>query len=43
VANGKRRSVNAPRELGELIEGMLSHALEDRPAIYEVGKALSCL
>ncbi|GAA2391519.1 protein kinase domain-containing protein [Streptomyces coeruleofuscus] len=43
VANGRRRPVKAPGELGELIEAMLSHAPEDRPTIYEVGKALSCL
>ncbi|MEU7353780.1 protein kinase [Streptomyces albidoflavus] len=43
VADGRRRSVKAPGELGELIEAMLSHAPEDRPTIYEVGKALSCL
>ncbi|MEU6918364.1 protein kinase [Streptomyces olindensis] len=43
VANGRRRRVKAPGELGELIEAMLSHAPEDRPTIYEVGKALSCL
>lgn len=28
-------------ELSELIDAMLSHAPEDRPTIYEVGKALS--
>jgi serine/threonine protein kinase len=43
VAHGRRRPVKAPGELGELIEAMLSHAPEDRPTIYEVGKALSCL
>ncbi|MFC8838955.1 protein kinase [Streptomyces griseoincarnatus] len=43
VANGRRRPVKAPGELGELIEAMLSHAPEDRPTIYEVSKALSCL
>ncbi|MXM65717.1 protein kinase [Streptomyces sp. HUCO-GS316] len=41
VANGKRRPVKAPGELGELIDAMLSYAPEDRPTIYEVGKALS--
>ncbi|QDO21117.1 protein kinase [Streptomyces sp. S1A1-8] len=41
VANGRRRPVKAPGELGELIDAMLSHAPEDRPTIYEVGKALS--
>jgi serine/threonine protein kinase len=41
VANGKRRPVKAPGELGELIDEMLSFAPEDRPTIYEVGKALS--
>ncbi|MFI7137592.1 protein kinase [Streptomyces massasporeus] len=41
VANGRRRPVKAPGELGELIEAMLSHAPEDRPTIYEVAKALS--
>ncbi|MET7386514.1 protein kinase [Streptomyces sp. NPDC005529] len=40
VASGKRRDVKAPGLLGELIEAMLSHAPEDRPTIYEVGKAL---
>ncbi|WP_267246451.1 protein kinase domain-containing protein [Streptomyces sp. PR69] len=43
VAAGKRRPVKAPGELGDLIEVMLSHAPEDRPTIYEVGKALYCL
>jgi serine/threonine protein kinase len=38
VANGRRRPVKAP---GELIDAMLSHASQDRPTIYEVGKALS--
>ncbi|WP_425444640.1 protein kinase domain-containing protein [Streptomyces phaeoluteigriseus] len=41
VANGRRRPVKVPGELGQLIEAMLSHAPEDRPTIYEVGKALS--
>ncbi|MGW7240802.1 protein kinase domain-containing protein [Streptomyces sp. NPDC054804] len=41
VADGKRRPVKVRGELGELIEAMLSHAPEDRPTIYEVGKALS--
>jgi hypothetical protein len=41
VANGRRRPVNVPGELGELIDAMLSHAPEDRPTIYEVGKAVS--
>lgn len=41
VANGRRRPVKAPGELGELIDAMLSHAPEDRPTIYEVGEALS--
>ncbi|MFJ3758868.1 protein kinase [Streptomyces sp. NPDC090080] len=41
VASGRRRPVKAPGELGELIDAMLSHAPEDRPTIYEVGKALS--
>ncbi|MCX4762841.1 protein kinase [Streptomyces sp. NBC_01275] len=40
VANGRRRPVKAPGKLGELIDAMLSHAPEDRPTIYEVGKAL---
>ncbi|MFF0008743.1 protein kinase [Streptomyces tibetensis] len=40
VANGRRRPVKAPGELGELIEAMLSHAPGDRPAIHEVSKAL---
>ncbi|MEU6370890.1 protein kinase [Streptomyces sp. NPDC046931] len=43
VANGKRRPVKAPGELGELIEAMLSHAPKDRPTISEVGKTLNCL
>lgn len=42
VANGRRRPVRAPGEMGELIDAMLSHAPEDRPTIHEVGKALSC-
>lgn len=41
VAKGRRRSVKVPGELGELIDAMLSHSPEDRPTIYEVGKALS--
>jgi serine/threonine protein kinase len=41
VANGRRRPVKAPGELGELIDAMLSHASENRPTIYQVGKALS--
>ncbi|UPZ28484.1 protein kinase [Streptomyces sp. LRE541] len=41
VANGRRRSVKAPGELGNLVDSMLSHAPEDRPTIYEVGKALN--
>ncbi|WP_037887600.1 protein kinase domain-containing protein [Streptomyces viridochromogenes] len=41
VANGRRRAVRVPGELGDLIDAMLSHAPEDRPTIYEVGKALS--
>ncbi|MFI9569637.1 protein kinase [Streptomyces rishiriensis] len=41
VANGRRRPVKAPGDLGDLIDAMLSHAPEDRPTIYEVGKALS--
>ncbi|GCB48231.1 protein kinase [Streptomyces sp. NL15-2K] len=41
VADGRRRPVKAPGELGELIDAMLSHAPGDRPTIYEVGKALS--
>ncbi|MFJ9962710.1 protein kinase family protein [Streptomyces avermitilis] len=40
VANGRRRPVKVPGELGELVDAMLSHAPEDRPTIYEVGKAL---
>ncbi|WP_230195278.1 protein kinase domain-containing protein [Streptomyces coriariae] len=40
VANGRRRPVKVPGELGELVEAMLSHAPGDRPTIYEVGKAL---
>ncbi|MEU3184832.1 protein kinase [Streptomyces sp. NPDC006923] len=41
VASGKRRPVRVRGELGELIDAMLSSAPEDRPTIYEVGKALS--
>ncbi len=41
VANGKRRPVKAPGPLGELIDAMLSYTSEDRPTIYEVGKALT--
>ncbi|OIK05869.1 protein kinase domain-containing protein [Streptomyces monashensis] len=41
VADGRRRPVKMQGELGELFEAMLSHAPEDRPTIYEVGKALS--
>ncbi|MFF3642795.1 protein kinase [Streptomyces sp. NPDC002564] len=41
VVSGKRRPVKAQGELGELIDAMLSSAPEDRPTIYEVGKALS--
>ncbi|MEU5700516.1 protein kinase domain-containing protein [Streptomyces aurantiacus] len=41
VANGQRRPVKAAGELGDLIDAMLSHAPEDRPTIYEVGKALN--
>jgi serine/threonine protein kinase len=43
VADGRRRLAKAPGELGDLIEAMLSHAPQDRPTIYEVGKALSRL
>ncbi|MEU9054757.1 protein kinase [Streptomyces sp. NPDC048384] len=41
VANGRRRPVKAPGELGDLIDAMLSHAPEDRPLIGELVKALS--
>ncbi|MEW2165861.1 protein kinase [Streptomyces sp. NPDC007084] len=41
VANGRRRDVRVPGELGALIEAMLSHAPEDRPTLPEVAKALS--
>ncbi|GGY02954.1 protein kinase domain-containing protein [Streptomyces anandii] len=41
VASGKRRPVKVDGELGEVIDAMLSPAPEDRPTIYEVGKALS--
>ncbi|MFD6855433.1 protein kinase domain-containing protein [Streptomyces diastaticus] len=41
VASGRRRRVKVPGEMGELIDAMLSTAPEDRPTIYEVGKALS--
>ncbi|MEU6593801.1 protein kinase [Streptomyces sp. NPDC046881] len=41
VAGGKRRSVNVKGDLGALIDSMLSPTPEDRPTIYEVGKALS--
>ncbi|MCW8384634.1 protein kinase family protein [Streptomyces justiciae] len=43
VAAGRRRPVKAPGELGKLIDAMLSHAPEDRPTIFEVGKALNCI
>ncbi|MGW1890411.1 protein kinase domain-containing protein [Streptomyces sp. NPDC002004] len=43
VANGRRRPVKVRGELGDLVDAMLSRAPEDRPTIYEVGKALSCL
>ncbi|QIQ06967.1 protein kinase domain-containing protein [Streptomyces liangshanensis] len=41
VANGRRRPVRVPGELGDLIEAMLSRAPEDRPTIREVREALS--
>ncbi|MFB7951440.1 protein kinase [Streptomyces sp. NPDC056045] len=41
IVDGKRRAVRVPGELGGLVEAMLSPAPEDRPTIYEVGKALS--
>ncbi|WP_416973686.1 protein kinase domain-containing protein [Streptomyces sp. 4F14] len=41
VANGNRRPVKAPGELGELIDAMLSHDPKDRPTLQEAGKALS--
>ncbi len=41
VANGRRRPVKIPGELGELVDAMLSHAPGDRPTIYEVVKGLS--
>lgn len=40
VADGRRRPVRAPGELGTLIDAMLSHSPEDRPTIHEVIKAL---
>ncbi|MCH0567007.1 protein kinase [Streptomyces sp. MUM 2J] len=43
VAEGRRRPVKAPGELGKLVDTMLSHAPENRPTIFEVGKALNCL
>ncbi|MEV8069479.1 protein kinase [Streptomyces sp. NPDC085995] len=43
VADGRRRPVRVPGPMGELIDQMLSHAPEDRPTIYEVGKVLSAL
>jgi hypothetical protein len=43
VANGRRRDVKAPGELGKLVDAMLSHAPEDRPTIHEIGKELRCL
>ncbi|CCK25732.1 hypothetical protein BN159_1353 [Streptomyces davaonensis JCM 4913] len=43
VADGRRRPVKVPGELGKVIDDMLSHAPEDRPTVYEVGKALGCL
>lgn len=41
IVDGKRRTVRVPGELGGLVEAMLSPAPQDRPTIYEVGKALS--
>lgn len=41
VANGRRRPVKVPGELGELVDAMLSHAPGDRPTIPEVVKALT--
>lgn len=41
VADGSRRPVTESGVLGEVIEAMLSHAPEERPTIYQVGKALS--
>ncbi|WP_406401505.1 protein kinase [Streptomyces sp. NBC_00879] len=41
VADGRRRPVTVSGVLGEVIEAMLSHAPEERPTIYQVGKALS--
>ncbi|WP_415950105.1 protein kinase domain-containing protein [Streptomyces sp. KLOTTS4A1] len=43
VANGRRRRVKAPGELGKLIDAMLNHNPEDRPNIHEVGNTLSHL
>ncbi|WEH16618.1 protein kinase [Streptomyces sp. VNUA24] len=40
VADGRRRPVKAPGELGELIDAMLNHAPEDRPTLDEVRAAL---
>ncbi|WP_335932422.1 protein kinase [Streptomyces sp. PTD5-9] len=41
IVDGKRQAARVPGELGGLVEAMLSPAPEDRPTIYEVGKALS--
>jgi serine/threonine protein kinase len=41
VADGRRRAVKIPGELGALVDAMLSFVPEDRPTVYEVGKALS--
>ncbi|MFJ2607445.1 protein kinase [Streptomyces sp. NPDC087425] len=41
VANGRRRPVKVPGELGALVDAMLSHAPEDRPTLDEVARALA--
>ncbi|MFF0012924.1 protein kinase [Streptomyces sp. NPDC005374] len=43
VADGRRRPVKVPGELGNLVDAMLSRIPEDRPTIFEVGKALNSL
>ncbi|MFD4144188.1 protein kinase [Streptomyces sp. NPDC058572] len=40
IVDGHRRPVTVPGELGRLIDAMLSPAPEERPTIYDVGKAL---
>ncbi|MFD7546359.1 protein kinase [Streptomyces sp. NPDC059816] len=40
VANGHRRPVRAPGQLGDLIDAMLSHRADDRPTLHQVHSAL---